>query len=127
PTTMQEQRIALDLDDVLFIFFFSSRRRHTRFSRDWSSDVCSSDLKASMMRRWFVGRLYAKKNHRRIIDAFKRTLPQAPNSLLVKIGRASCRESVENSVVGGSFTQKQREEVRDQIGHVRRLMTASGD
>src|SRR5690606_16402209 len=28
---------------VLF-FFFSSRRRHTRFSRDWSSDVCSSDL-----------------------------------------------------------------------------------
>src|SRR5690606_14095206 len=27
-----------------FLFFFSSRRRHTRFSRDWSSDVCSSDL-----------------------------------------------------------------------------------
>src|SRR5690606_40184388 len=27
-------------------FFFSSRRRHTRFSRDWSSDVCSSDLGA---------------------------------------------------------------------------------
>src|SRR5690606_40788620 len=27
-----------------FPFFFSSRRRHTRFSRDWSSDVCSSDL-----------------------------------------------------------------------------------
>src|SRR5687768_17976351 len=27
-----------------FIFFFSSRRRHTRCSRDWSSDVCSSDL-----------------------------------------------------------------------------------
>src|SRR5207302_8137028 len=26
------------------IFFFSSRRRHTRFSRDWSSDVYSSDL-----------------------------------------------------------------------------------
>src|SRR5690606_40393868 len=25
-------------------FVFSSRRRHTRFSRDWSSDVCSSDL-----------------------------------------------------------------------------------
>src|SRR2546422_4161065 len=29
----------------LFFFFFSSRRRHTRCSRDWSSDVCSSDLK----------------------------------------------------------------------------------
>src|SRR5690606_40204260 len=30
-------------------FFFSSRRRHTRFSRDWSSDVCSSDLGALFM------------------------------------------------------------------------------
>src|SRR5690606_39733216 len=29
-------------------FFFSSRRRHTRFSRDWSSDVCSSDLDIRM-------------------------------------------------------------------------------
>src|SRR5215475_9105819 len=29
---------------LCFFFFFSSRRRHTRFSRDWSSDVCSSDL-----------------------------------------------------------------------------------
>src|SRR2546430_1120609 len=27
-----------------FVFFFSSRRRHTRFDCDWSSDVCSSDL-----------------------------------------------------------------------------------
>src|SRR2546429_7304225 len=30
----------------LLIFFFSSRRRHTRCSRDWSSDVCSSDLRS---------------------------------------------------------------------------------
>src|SRR5699024_11687107 len=29
----------------LLFFFFSSRRRHTRSKRDWSSDVCSSDLK----------------------------------------------------------------------------------
>src|SRR2546429_6878555 len=29
---------------MLWSFFFSSRRRHTRCSRDWSSDVCSSDL-----------------------------------------------------------------------------------
>src|SRR3712207_8350291 len=28
----------------IFFFFFSSRRRHTRYWRDWSSDVCSSDL-----------------------------------------------------------------------------------
>src|SRR5690606_39351472 len=31
---------------IVSFFFFSSRRRHTRFSRDWSSDVCSSDLEA---------------------------------------------------------------------------------
>src|SRR6266496_4093459 len=29
---------------ICFFFFFSSRRRHTRSLRDWSSDVCSSDL-----------------------------------------------------------------------------------
>src|SRR2546429_9244253 len=29
---------------MISFFFFSSRRRHTRCSRDWSSDVCSSDL-----------------------------------------------------------------------------------
>src|SRR5436305_11903010 len=30
------------------VFFFSSRRRHTRCGRDWSSDVCSSDLSSSI-------------------------------------------------------------------------------
>src|SRR3712207_7518034 len=30
----------------MIFFFFSSRRRHTRYWRDWSSDVCSSDLAA---------------------------------------------------------------------------------
>src|SRR5205809_7278860 len=34
-------------------FFFSSRRRHTRCSRDWSSDVCSSDLTASPRASYF--------------------------------------------------------------------------
>src|SRR5206468_9881818 len=34
-----------------FFFFFSSRRRHTRSDRDWSSDVCSSDL--SSMKPFF--------------------------------------------------------------------------
>src|SRR6266568_7950722 len=31
---------------MIFFFFFSSRRRHTRWNCDWSSDVCSSDLRA---------------------------------------------------------------------------------
>src|SRR5256885_4051045 len=32
------------IDGVPLLFFFSSRRRHTRLQGDWSSDVCSSDL-----------------------------------------------------------------------------------
>src|SRR5215203_7166983 len=32
-----------------FFFFFSSRRRHTRYWRDWSSDVCSSDLVGDLL------------------------------------------------------------------------------
>src|SRR5215475_13580040 len=43
-----------------FFFFFSSRRRHTRFSRDWSSDVCSSDLAPADLAA--VVRLYALRN-----------------------------------------------------------------
>src|SRR5436305_5738478 len=34
---------------LAFFFFFSSRRRHTRCGRDWSSDVCSSDLPAEQL------------------------------------------------------------------------------
>src|SRR5690554_7625422 len=33
-----------------WFFFFSSRRRHTRCGRDWSSDVCSSDLEQDLLR-----------------------------------------------------------------------------
>src|SRR5438874_7421820 len=36
--------MALPKLPTLYFFFFSSRRRHTRSLRDWSSDVCSSDL-----------------------------------------------------------------------------------
>src|SRR5688572_33137377 len=36
---------------ALLFFFFSSRRRHTRFDCDWSSDVCSSDLNLNLSQR----------------------------------------------------------------------------
>src|SRR2546430_11588240 len=56
-------------------FFFSSRRRHTRFDCDWSSDVCSSDLK----RHSHVGlHLPVVMNHpanRRQVDAAMNHLP----------------------------------------------------
>src|SRR5438445_13185437 len=41
-------------------FFFSSRRRHTRYWRDWSSDVCSSDLTASGDADHYVVRFYRR-------------------------------------------------------------------
>src|SRR5690606_40413939 len=47
---------------ILSFFFFSSRRRHTRFSRDWSSDVCSSDLRVSY--------LHNKKGRRSVLFYF---------------------------------------------------------
>src|SRR5260370_23605751 len=40
--TCSDTRIVLN--DIFRLLFFSSRRRHTRFKCDWSSDVCSSDL-----------------------------------------------------------------------------------
>src|SRR3712207_7986904 len=37
---------------LIMFFFFSSRRRHTRYWRDWSSDVCSSDLQPPCHPPW---------------------------------------------------------------------------
>src|SRR3989449_8067563 len=53
---------------MCFFFFFSSRRRHTRCSRDWSSDVCSSDLRPERPRGARAWRGSAMR-HRR--DGFK--------------------------------------------------------
>src|SRR5699024_2041211 len=39
----------------IVLFFFSSRRRHTRSKRDWSSDVCSSDLHARTRKQGYSG------------------------------------------------------------------------
>src|SRR3712207_8135857 len=41
---MSESQIVTQVSAVGGYVFFSSRRRHTRYWRDWSSDVCSSDL-----------------------------------------------------------------------------------
>src|SRR5690606_41011685 len=87
-------------------FFFSSRRRHTRFSRDWSSDVCSSDL------GWqgavehgplaVSGRRPALRGIRRVEAAAGDT----ESEVVVEIGRASCRERV--YVSGAAATSEQR-------------------
>src|SRR5437660_4841604 len=47
--------IHLLVRSILIFFFFSSRRRHTRWPRDWSSDVCSSDLTESVITASVIG------------------------------------------------------------------------
>src|SRR5690554_284782 len=52
-----------------FFFFFSSRRRHTRCGRDWSSDVCSSDLIIQLIDYYPQdAMLICATNHPEIID-----------------------------------------------------------
>src|SRR2546429_2677017 len=93
------------LSELVF-FFFSSRRRHTRCSRDWSSDVCSSDLESEAK---------ARDEAEKVLNFFERTIlaaarPQGRAGGLghgttvreaidaaepwIEIGRASCRERV---------------------------------
>src|SRR5207302_4948253 len=94
------------------IFFFSSRRRHTRFSRDWSSDVCSSDLdefyhvriqpkplaRAPFRRRQRSGDREPSISPRAKAFSVDRAGYAVGFSKLVlwplEIGRASCRERV---------------------------------
>src|SRR5690606_40098455 len=93
----------------IFYFFFSSSRRHTSFSRDWSSDVCSSDLHVirhsscvmrvacSVLRTsycvvrarcpWAIRQRWSTKHGTRNTQHASRLTP-------TQIGRASCRERV---------------------------------
>src|SRR5690606_39344608 len=111
----------------IFFFFFSSRRRHTRFSRDWSSDVCSSDLKknAAAMAKAFVDKGYniisdGTDNHMMLIDLRNKDISgkEAEEALgEAKIGRASCRERVENSGVDETSKKKIKKSTQYNVVH----------
>src|SRR5690625_7068617 len=91
-------------------FFFSSRRRHTRWPRDWSSDVCSSDLvgKIGMLRDYgFLGRIVAQDLEPEWVQQATDYDPYIEIKVCDaaamewaedEIGRASCREREERSV-----------------------------
>src|SRR3989442_12877494 len=81
-------------------FFFSSRRRHTRCGRDWSSDVCSSDLSAAGRPRLVSARRPAWG-----APPARRHLEQA------EIGRASGRGKGEISGGAGSLKKKNNNKV----------------
>src|SRR3989449_5601532 len=61
-------------DSICLFFFFSSRRRHTRCSRDWSSDVCSSDLEFDYL-GGSMGSVVGEKLTRAIELAIDKHLP----------------------------------------------------
>src|SRR5690625_7305900 len=76
-------------------FFFASRRRHTSWPRDWSSDVCSSDLIPGRP----IGHL-GGSHPTRPTDGPSETparlrAARRPDSCQRQIGRASCREREE--------------------------------
>src|SRR5256885_6871858 len=92
---------------MLFLFFFfSSRRRHTRLQGDWSSDVCSSDLGFMHLVElelpglewfWFDGPRGRRTEPGiicRIDRSWLRSETAGDGSVMVQIGRASCRERV---------------------------------
>src|SRR5204863_5200571 len=97
---------------MFFFFFFSSRRRHTRSLRDWSSDVCSSDLHVVVDGEPAedLGVLEGARDpaprdgvrwERQEVAAAERDPAGRGAVEACQIGRASCRERVEISVVDG--------------------------
>src|SRR5689334_4287305 len=114
-------RLTADGKAVVGVFYFSSRRRHTNWNCDWSSDVCSSDLVASAQgrspcrgraplrarRRARAARLddpAGIASHPRHRSDGERGVPRAlagrhPDLPGREIGRASCRERVWKSMV----------------------------
>src|SRR5207248_4546826 len=106
-----------------YVFFFSSRRRHTRSYGDWSSDVCSSDLED----RNPVSATHAAMQHRGVrrgdrvaifLDNSVESVVSVYGTLKIgavfmpvnalKIGRASCRERGE--VAGGGVGVVEKDE-----------------
>src|SRR5690606_39278887 len=97
------------------VVFFSSRRRHTSFSRDWSSDVCSSDLQLQdMMNNLQMGQRQQQNGQGQQQSQMRQQMDQLGEMLRRQqelmnetfqldqqrreIGRASCRERVKGSV-----------------------------
>src|SRR5215203_2642942 len=64
---------------LISVFFFSSRRRHTRYWRDWSSDVCSSDLIGR------VGEATIRERYGNLFDMYERITDESPYRMPMRI------------------------------------------
>src|SRR5207253_6467798 len=112
--------VCMSHDVSFYIFFFSSRRRHTRWPRDWSSDVCSSDLAFEEMLDFNTVYLEKHELYKEIKNdeslkskALLEILSkEKTKSLIYEIGRASCRERV--YISEGNVTLKKKIEESDE-------------
>src|SRR3712207_9193884 len=96
------------VDDKCY-FFFSSRRRHTRYWRDWSSDVCSSDLAGGRGRPQRQADPQPARHHPPApgrADRGDQGEDHGGGQRRPEIGRASCRERAKISVVAVSLKKK---------------------
>src|SRR5699024_12076782 len=94
------------------LFCFSGRRRHTRSKRDWSSDVCSSDLLLTQIHPSLERALGPRLAHPAVVDLLGRypspaALQRAGRGhVRTQIGRASCRERGGRPVVPAASQTK---------------------
>src|SRR5690625_7432884 len=94
---------------MLLFFFFSSRRRHTRWPRDWSSDVCSSDLVQDRRLNDIPDAFAGNRHAQAYFGVFKKVLPEALAVLDQKIQDKWIKlafeidQSVETSVAENSI------------------------
>src|SRR5690625_7210608 len=97
--------------------FFSSRRRHTRWPRDWSSDVCSSDLKSAVGLEW-IAELRHQFPELPIVGIGGINRDNASSVIEAgadgEIGRASCRERVKSRECGGAGKKKKGEYAKNE-------------
>src|SRR5690625_7984307 len=100
------------------MYFYSSRRRHTRWPRDWSSDVCSSDLVSLSDFTIYLREDRSKGNQTTLLEplftldhlSYNRRRSNVSFAkkywhifTQAQIGRASCRERVKNTMVDEIF------------------------
>src|SRR5688500_20364351 len=100
---------------LYFFFFFSSRRRHTRLQGDWSSDVCSSDLRTAGTAATFASRIMAI-THAAVYDsvnALARTHEVYLRSEERRVGK-ECR----SRGAAEHEKRKNRSMTRERSGHV---------
>src|SRR5690554_8055261 len=105
-------KVLRKLDGVSSPFFFSSRRRHTRCGRDWSSDVCSSDLQLFDLGVPLLGKLDLLLFLFEDEVATGRHVVILGNLTLLKLGRQPVHYLVELGILIDSARNDQRSEER---------------